>query len=139
VSERDDVRLRVAADADIVEARMLGRRLAEQAGFSATDLTLIATAISEIARNITSYAGTGEIVMRVLHNSGRPGLEVVATDEGPGIPDIPLALTDGFSTGRGMGLGLPGARRLMDEFRLESTVGVGTTVTMRKWGAFRAG
>jgi serine/threonine-protein kinase RsbT len=137
--DSQEVRLRVAADADIVEARMLGRQLAEQAGFTATDLTLIATAISEIARNITSYAGTGEIVMRVVRGNGQAGFEVVATDRGPGIPDVERALTDGFSTGRGMGLGLPGARRLMDEFLIESTVGVGTTVTMRKWGAYRVG
>jgi serine/threonine-protein kinase RsbT len=139
MSEPEEVRLRVSGDPDIVEARMLGRRLAEAAGFSATDLTLIATAISEITRNITSYAGTGEIVMRVVHGNGRLGLEVVATDQGPGIPDVARALSDGYSTGRGMGLGLPGARRLMDEFLIESTVGVGTTVTMRKWGAYRVG
>jgi serine/threonine-protein kinase RsbT len=130
----------IDSDVGIVEARQVGRVLAEEAGFSSTDLTLIATAISEVSRNITNYAGRGEILMRILDDDDRRrGLEVIATDEGPGIPDVALALEDGYSTGRGMGLGLPGARRLMDEFVLESTVGVGTVVTMRKWVLRRAG
>jgi serine/threonine-protein kinase RsbT len=129
----DEVRIEVAADTDIVEARQTGRDLAAQLGFSLTDLTLIATAISEIARNITTYAGRGEITLRLVRQGERRGLLVVATDDGPGIADVDRALEDGYSTGRGMGLGLPGARRLMDEFEIDSGPGRGTTVTMRKW------
>ena len=102
-------------------------------GFSSTDLTLLATAISEVARNITAYAGSGEIALRVVHLRGREGIEVVASDAGPGIADVDQALEDGFSTYQGLGLGLPGARRIMDDFQIESTPGEGTTVTMRKW------
>nr|WP_246345350.1 ATP-binding protein [Conexibacter arvalis] len=98
-----------------------------------TDLTLVATAISEIARNITAYAGSGEIVVRPVELNGAHGLEVVARDAGPGIADVERALQDGYTTGGGLGLGLPGARRLMDEFEIVSQPGVGTTVTMTKW------
>jgi serine/threonine-protein kinase RsbT len=129
----DETRVAVSRDADIVTARQLGRELAATAGCSGSDLTMIATAISEVARNIISYAETGEIVLSVVVRAGRSGLVVVAKDEGPGIPDIGQAMTDGFSTGRSLGLGLPGARRLMDEFEIVSEPGKGTTVTMRKW------
>jgi serine/threonine-protein kinase RsbT len=129
----DEVRIEVAGDTGIVEARQTGRDLAAQLGFSLTDLTLIATAISEVARNITTYAGRGEISLRLVRQAGRRGLVVVASDDGPGIADLDRALEDGYSTGRGMGLGLPGARRLMDEFEIDSSPGQGTTVTMRKW------
>jgi serine/threonine-protein kinase RsbT len=135
----DEIRLEVASDSAIVDARQAGRRLAEEGGFGATDLTLIATAISEVARNIVTYAGRGEITMRLVVTRGRAAIEIVAQDEGPGIPDIDRAVQDGFSTGRGLGLGLPGARRLMDEFHIESTVGEGTTVVMRRWAPDRAG
>jgi serine/threonine-protein kinase RsbT len=135
----DEVRLEVASDAAIVDARQAGRRLAEELGFGSTDLTLIATAISEIARNIVTYAGRGEMTMRVVEVRERPAIEIVAEDDGPGIPDIDRAIQDGYSTGRGLGLGLPGARRLMDEFRIHSTVGQGTTVVMRRWAPRRAG
>jgi serine/threonine-protein kinase RsbT len=131
----NEVRIEVAADTDIVEARQTGRELAAQLGFSLTDLTMIATAISEVARNITTYAGRGEITLRLVRQGGRRGLVVVARDAGPGIADLDRALEDGYSTGRGMGLGLPGARRLMDDFEIDSTPGRGTTVTMRKWAA----
>jgi serine/threonine-protein kinase RsbT len=120
-------------DADIVAARQIGRRLATEAGFSGSELTLIATAISEIARNIVVYAGHGEMTMEVMDRDGRRGVQVVARDQGPGIPDVELAMRDGFSTGRSLGLGLPGARRLMDEFEIVSAPGKGTTITMRKW------
>ena len=102
-------------------------------GFSSTDLTLLATAISEVARNITTYAGEGEVALRVLHNSGREGIEVVATDAGPGIEDVELAMQDGYTTGNSLGLGLPGTRRLVDEFELRSAPGAGTTVRLVKW------
>jgi serine/threonine-protein kinase RsbT len=127
------MRVAVSRDADIVTARQLGRELAMQVGFSGSDLTLIATAISEVARNIVSYAQMGEIVVASATRDGRSGLLVIAHDRGPGIADIEQAMRDGFSTGRSLGLGLPGARRLMDEFEIESELGKGTTVTMRKW------
>jgi serine/threonine-protein kinase RsbT len=120
-------------DSDIVDARQKGRELAAQVGFSGTDLTLIATAISEIARNIIVYAQKGEITLGIIERAGKRGVIVVARDEGPGIPDVDQAMRDGYSTGKSLGLGLPGARRLVDEFEIVSNVGEGTTVTMRKW------
>lgn len=128
----DEVLVPVSSDADVVAAREKGRELSAQLGFSSIDLTLIVTAISELARNILLYADKGEIVLR-LDNDGRPGIVVVARDEGPGIPDLELAMRDSYSTGNGLGLGLPGARRLMDEFAVVSERGRGTTVTMIKW------
>jgi len=123
----------IERDVDIVTARQLGRELATSVGFSGSDLTLIATAISEVARNIVVYAERGEIRLQLAQKDGRHGIEVVAADQGPGIPDIERAMQDGFSTGRSLGLGLPGARRLMDEFEIVSEPGKGTMVTMRKW------
>jgi len=118
---------------DIVTARQAGHELARQLGFSLTDVTMIATAISEIARNITSYAGRGEVRVGVQYRDGRQALVVRAEDDGPGIVDIERALEDGYSTGRGLGLGLPGARRLMDRLVVESSPGKGTIVEMWKW------
>lgn len=123
----------VNADIDIVTARQKGRELARDLGFTSTDLALIATAISELARNIILYANTGEIVLSVVENGSRRGLKVIARDDGPGIPDIERALEEGFSTSRSLGLGLSGVRRLMDEFDIVSEVGNGTTVTVKKW------
>jgi len=128
-----DVVVPVMRSDDIVVARQAGRDLAESLGFSLTDLTLIATAISEVARNITSYTNGGEVRLSTVDEQGRMGLVVEAVDSGPGIADLDRALEDGYSTGAGMGLGLPGARRLMDEFEIHSVVGRGTTVTMKKW------
>ncbi|MBF6331302.1 ATP-binding protein [Nocardia transvalensis] len=118
---------------DIVTARQAGRELAAKLGFSLTDITMISTAISEVARNITSYAGTGEIRITVEEREGRRALVVQAQDQGPGIRDIARALEDGYSTGRGLGLGLPGARRLMDRLLIDSAPGQGTLVEMWKW------
>jgi serine/threonine-protein kinase RsbT len=129
----NEERVPISSDVDIVIARQKGRALAAQIGFSGADATLVATSISEVARNILEYAVRGEIILRPEQNGSVPGMAVIARDQGPGIPDIPLAMQDGYTTGRGLGLGLPGARRLMDEFQIESSVGVGTTVTMRKW------
>jgi serine/threonine-protein kinase RsbT len=120
-------------DVDIVAARRRARELATEIGFSGSALTIIATAISEVARNIVVYANRGEIVLTAVQRGNRRGVLVVARDEGPGIPDIPRAMQDGFSTGKSLGLGLPGAKRLMDEFEISSEVGKGTTITMRKW------
>jgi serine/threonine-protein kinase RsbT len=129
----EGTRVPIDRDGDIVAARQTGRDLAAQIGFAGSDLTIIATAISEIARNIVVYAKRGEIDFSIEEKDGRRGLLVVARDQGPGIPDIPRAMRDGFSTGNSLGLGLPGAKRLMDEFEVQSTVGQGTTVMMRKW------
>jgi len=118
---------------DIVAARQAGHELARQLGFSLTDVTMIATAISEIARNITSYAGHGEVRVGVQFRDGKQALVVRAEDDGPGIADVERALEDGYSTGRGLGLGLPGARRLMDRLYVESEPGNGTVVEMWKW------
>jgi serine/threonine-protein kinase RsbT len=128
-----DVRVRITSDADLVQARAEGRALAQALGFSQTDATLIATAISEIARNIVVHVGRGEIVMRRIHEPHRYGLVVVASDAGPGIPEIESALERGHTSTGTLGLGLPGARRLMDKFKVETDAGKGTIVTMTKW------
>lgn len=129
----DEVRVVIATDADLVTARAEGRAMAERLGFPRPDPTLIATAISEIARNIVVHAGRGEIVLRPMADRRRYGLIVVATDDGPGLRDAEAALRDEYSGRDGLGLGLPGARRLMDEFELRSDPDSGTTVTMTKW------
>ena len=129
----DEIRVAIRTDADVVTARQEARTLGASLGFGSTDLTLLATAISEIARNITTYAGEGEVALRVRSESGRAGIEVVATDEGPGIADVELAMQDGYTTGNGLGLGLPGTRRLVDDFQLDTTPGVGTTIRLVKW------
>jgi len=128
-----EIRVRIGHDSDIVTARQMCRQMATEIGFKTTDLTLIATAISEVARNILTYAKTGEIVLEPVEDGRRRGIRVVAADQGPGIPSIPDAMRDGFSTGHSRGLGLPGAKRLMDDFDIISEVGKGTTVTMKKW------
>jgi serine/threonine-protein kinase RsbT len=132
-NQRDDeVRVRIAQDADVVSARQAARDLAERLGFSSTDLTILATAVSEVARNILRFADTGEVAVELV-SEPHQGVRVTAMDNGPGIRDVELAMTDGFSTNNSLGLGLPGARRLMDEFSIESRPGQGTTVTMAKW------
>lgn len=125
--------MEIGSDADVLIARQTGRKLAERVGFSGSDLTMISTAISELARNIIRYAKKGEVVVSAISDGGRVGVMVVARDNGPGIPDVDLAMRDGYTTGSGMGLGLPGARRLMDEFAIFSQVSEGTTVVMKKW------
>jgi serine/threonine-protein kinase RsbT len=129
----DEIHVAIACDADLVPARAEGRALAERLGFSRTDATLIATAISEIARNIVVHVGRGEIVMRPVYNDSRYGLVVIARDDGVGIRDIETALEHGYASRGGLGLGLPGARRLMDEFEVETERDKGTIVTMTKW------
>ncbi|EFG77504.1 ATPase/histidine kinase/DNA gyrase B/HSP90 domain protein [Mycobacterium parascrofulaceum ATCC BAA-614] len=123
---------------DIVDARKAGHQLALDLGFSLTDVTMIATAISEIARNITSYAGRGAVRVFVADREGRKALVVRAEDQGPGIADVERAMEDGYSTGRGLGMGLPGSRRLMDRLFVESEPGRGTVVEMWKWVPPRA-
>jgi serine/threonine-protein kinase RsbT len=129
----DEVRVPIDSDADLVVARAEGRAMAERLGFPRPDPPLIATAISEVARNIVVHVGRGEIVLRPLEEADRYGLVVIASDEGPGIRDIEAALRDEYSGRGGLGLGLPGARRLMDDFDVASDADTGTTVTMRKW------
>lgn len=124
----------ISADIDVMLARQMGRELAGKNDISGSDLTLLATAISEIARNIVQYAGRGEIEFRDVEKKGRRGLMIIARDNGPGIADIAKAMQDGYSTSRGMGMGLPGAKRLMDDFEIISETGRGTTVSMVKWG-----
>ncbi len=120
-------------EADIVAARQQGREMASVLRYSSSELTLIATAISEVARNILSYAGRGEIRLQLVDQGYRRGISVVADDHGPGIADLAQAMQDGYSTSGSMGLGLPGSKRLMDEFHITSEVGRGTTVSMTKW------
>ena len=129
----DDVQVPINSDLDLVRAREKGRVLAGQLGFVQSDLTLVATAISELARNIVRYARRGEIVLRQAEDGGIPGIVIIARDEGPGIPDVNRAMEQGYSTSGGLGLGLPGVRRIMDKFEIVSEVGKGTVVTAVKW------
>ena len=133
----DEILVHVSSDADVVAAREKGRELSARLGFSSIDLTLIVTAISEVARNILLYAHEGDIVLRLDNHDGHRGIVVEARDEGPGIPDLDLAMRDSYSTGNGLGLGLPGARRLMDEFEIQSELSKGTIVVMKKWAPER--
>ena len=128
-----EARVLVEADLDIVSARQQGRVMATQLGFSPGTATLIATAISELARNILLYASRGEVTMRAVENNSGKGIIVEARDDGPGIPQPQRALEDGYSTSGRLGLGLPGVKRLMDEFRLETAPGRGTRVVVHKW------
>jgi serine/threonine-protein kinase RsbT len=131
----DEIRVPINADADLVTARAEGRAIAERLGFPRPDPTLIATAISEVARNIVVHVGRGEIILRPFQETDRYGLVVIASDDGPGIRDVEAALRDDYSGRGGLGLGLPGARRLMDDFEVQSGPDIGTTVTMKKWRA----
>jgi serine/threonine-protein kinase RsbT len=129
----DEMRVAIATDTDVVTARQITRQMANEMGFSSTDVVAIATAVSELGRNIVSYADHGEIILSPARLGGRRGITVVARDRGRGIPDISLAMQDGYSTAQSLGLGLPGTKRLMDTFDIVSEVGKGTTVTTTKW------
>ena len=138
--DRVEERIAIESDSDVVTARQRARALAAELELSTTDQTLLATAISEVARNITTYATRGEVLLSIVRDAGPPpreGIRVVARDHGPGIADIELALQDGYTSGGGLGLGLPGARRLVDEFDIESAPSAGTTVTLVKWSRAR--
>jgi serine/threonine-protein kinase RsbT len=128
-----EARVQVQSPADISAARQQGRAVASQGGFSPCDLTLIGMAISEVARNIVEYAREGEVIITLINNAHKTGVEIVAADHGPGIGDVSMVMRDGYSTGNGLGIGLPGVKRLMDEFEIASEVGKGTTVKMKKW------
>ena len=124
----------IESDADVVTARQQARAMAGDLELTSTDQTLLATAISEVARNITTYAKRGEVELSVVHDdNGRDGIQVIARDQGPGIENVELALQDGYTSGGGLGLGLPGARRLVDDFHIETALGQGTTVTLVMW------
>lgn len=128
-----DNHVTIRSDMDIVTAREQGRCLAEKIGFTPVELTVIATAISEIARNIVEHAKAGEMFFSEYQHGLKRGIQIIARDQGPGIPDVNKAMQDEYSTGKGLGLGLPGSKRLMDEFEVQSQPGQGTVVTMRKW------
>lgn len=128
-----EVLVPIQHESDIVSARRQGRSMAEGLGFRGSELTVIATAISEVARNIVNYAKHGQITLQIIDDGRRKGLGIVASDRGPGIPDLKLAMQDGYTTGNGLGLGLPGARRMMDSFEIQSEPGKGTVITMKKW------
>ena len=130
---KSEVRVLVASESDLIAARQQGRLMAQTLGLSPTDATLVATAISELARNIVHYAERGEILIRLVKNGHRHGVSVEARDDGPGIADARLAMQEGYSSSGGLGLGLPGVKRIMDEFDIVSEVGRGTTITITKW------
>ena len=136
-----DMRLRVPMhdESDVVVARRRTRELALQQGLSAAQTEALATAVTEIARNILVHAGSGELFFAAGEKASRRGVIVTARDHGPGIAHIEQAMQDGFSTRGSLGFGLPGARRLVDEYELESTLGIGTTVTLRKWAGAESG
>jgi serine/threonine-protein kinase RsbT len=139
-AERESV-IPIESDADVVTARQQARAMASELDLTSTDQTLLATAISEVARNITTYAERGEVVLSVIRNSDNiRGIQVVARDDGPGIENVELALQDGYTSGGGLGLGLPGARRLVHEFEIVTAPGQGTKVTLVMWerGSARA-
>jgi serine/threonine-protein kinase RsbT len=129
----NDTRIPIHSAIDIVTARQKGRAMAIELGFDGSDLTLIATAISEVARNIIDHAHRGDIVLTHIYQGSKHGLSIVAQDKGPGIADVTQAMQYGYSTRKGLGVGLPGAKWLMDEFEIDSKVGKGTTVMMKKW------
>lgn len=129
----EDQELKVGSEADIVSARRMVRNSATGMGFGITDVTRIVTAASELVRNIYQYAGSGTMRCRSMVKDGRAGIILTFDDSGPGIADLGKALEMGYSTSGGLGMGLPGAKRLMDEMEIHSTPGRGTTVEIRKW------
>jgi serine/threonine-protein kinase RsbT len=134
VADEHDSVIPIESDADVVTARQRARQMAGELDLTTTDQTLLATAISEVARNITIYAKRGEVLLSVVRDDGgRKGIQVIARDEGPGIENLDLALRDGYTSGSGLGLGLPGARRLVDDFDIETAPGQGTKVTLVMW------
>ncbi|HWQ89500.1 MAG TPA: anti-sigma regulatory factor [Desulfitobacteriaceae bacterium] len=129
----NSITVKISEEEDIVTARQKGRSIAKELGFSVVDQCRIATGISELARNIFLYASTGSILIQTLTDNNHSGIEIIAEDNGPGISDIKLALLDGYSTSNGLGMGLPGTKRLMDEFEINSELGTGTKIIVRKW------
>jgi serine/threonine-protein kinase RsbT len=139
VADEHESVIPIETDADVVTARQEARAMASGLELTSTDQTLLATAISEVARNITTYAERGEVALSVVEDhGGRRGIKVVARDDGPGIEDVERALQDGYTSGDGLGLGLPGARRLVHHFEIETAPGHGTKVTLVMWERERA-
>lgn len=133
-SEEEGVKtFRVVNDHDIVKVRECARDIADQIGFTTNERTLIATAVSEICRNVIEYAGEGTVLIQSETNNPKSGISITVEDSGPGIEDVKKAMQDGYSTSRGMGVGLPGSKRIMDDFKIYSEVGKGTRVIMSKW------
>ena len=130
---QDQGEVRIETEADIAVARRAVRDLASKIGFGVTETARIVTAVSELGRNVHKYAGSGIMQWHAVHNGDDSGLELRFEDQGPGIADVSAAMREGYSTGGGLGMGLPGAKRLMDHMDIQSTVGKGTTVTVRKW------
>jgi serine/threonine-protein kinase RsbT len=128
-----EAHISINQDVNVLVASQHGRTLAAMLGFTEVGQAAVAIAISEVARNILNYAGQGDMVLCPIEQDARQGISVVAWDQGPGIPDVNRAMQDGYTTGKGLGLGLPGAKRLMDEFEIVSEVGKGTTIMMKKW------
>jgi serine/threonine-protein kinase RsbT len=126
-------RIRISEESDIVLARQRAAQIAKKIGMGLLDQTKIATATSELARNIVRYANQGELLIEEVHNGIAMGLQLTFKDSGPGIADISAAMRDGYSTSKGMGLGLSGSKRLVNEFTIDSQIGVGTTVVLKKW------
>jgi serine/threonine-protein kinase RsbT len=133
MQHKQQIVISICNDLDIVQARAVARDAAREIGFGPIDQARIATAISELARNVFLYAGKGSISVQILTRDNSRGIEFYVVDTGPGIADVELALQDGYTTSKGMGMGLPGAKRLMDEFVIESYPGRGTTIMCRKW------
>lgn len=133
--ENTPIEIPIKSDVDIVSARQRARDLAKAYAYSSSELAGIATAISELARNIVSYAQVGKITIKMIEEKGRNGIMVIAEDNGPGIQDVKLAMCDGYSTSNSLGLGLPGVKRLMDDFEIESELGKGTRIIIKKWAA----
>jgi len=123
----------IAIEQDVVLARQTTRKLATECGMRLIDLTKLVTAVSELARNTMVYGGGGDMDWQVLDDGTRVGLRLTFRDEGPGIPDLKLAMTDGWTSGNGLGLGLTGAKRLVDEFELDTEPGKGTRITITRW------
>ncbi len=123
----------IVKDHDIVKVREYARDVASQIGFSTNERTLIATAVSEICRNVIEYAGEGKVIIQTVAKNPRTGISITVEDKGPGIEDVAKAMQDGYSTSRGMGVGLPGTKRIMDDFTIHSEAGKGTRVMMSKW------
>lgn len=130
---QDEGEVQIKQESDIAAARRAIRDVASKLGFGVTEIARIVTAASELGRNVHKYAGEGVMQWRALSNGEARGVELLFQDHGPGIPDVTEALREGHSTGGGLGMGLPGAKRLMDEMEIQTTVGQGTTVTVRKW------
>jgi len=128
-----ELRSAIRSEIDVRRVVLESTRYSQEAGFDETPSRMIATAVSELVRNILKYAGSGEFRLRRVERPGGRGIEIEVFDHGPGIPDVDAAMSDHFSSGGTLGLGLPGVKRMMDEFTLESTAGQGTRVTARKW------